>query len=75
MKKKIIGLTVIVASAIATCAYFQNDQEVSLSEFAVENMEALGNQQPSSSECPNSGDGCIIVFSDGTMSTIEGAHT
>lgn len=41
--KKVIGLCIVAAAAFAGWHYTQNDNELKLSDLALENVEALAN--------------------------------
>lgn len=73
MKKKIFGAALIAAMALAAGWNFnQSKNEVSLSDLALANVDALASGEGGGGYCPRSGYACIIKFSDGTSTTIMG---
>ncbi|WP_459190095.1 NVEALA domain-containing protein [Parabacteroides sp. APC149_11_2_Y6] len=77
MKKRIFGTVIITVIALAAGLNFnQNKNEVTISELALANVEALASGEGSSSDCqrlcPNSGYMCLINFVDGTSISCPG---
>lgn len=65
MKKKIVVLI--------TCFSFnQNKENLGLTDLALNNVEALASEGSGSdcnTYCPNPGNGCILVYTNGAMVT------
>lgn len=73
MRKKIFGVAIMAAIAVtAGWNMSQNENEVKLSDLALGNVEALASGEGSGGYCSNPGYMCIIRYSDGTSSTING---
>lgn len=71
MKKYIIGSLAIATIAIAGWNFNQKS-EVQLTDLALDNVEALASGEGGGGYCSKSGMGCIIRFSDGTSTYIDG---
>ena len=68
MRKKILGIAVMAVVAVAAAWNInQSENEIKLSDLALDNVEALA-----SGEGGSSGGGCIIKYSDGTSTYIPG---
>ena len=62
MRKKILGIAVMAVVAVAAAWNInQSENEIKLSDLALDNVEALA-----------TGGGCIIKYSDGTSTYIPG---
>lgn len=74
MKKKILGVTFIAAFALAIGWNMnQTNNEVNLSDLTLDNVEALaGGEGGSGGHCSRSGYMCIIKYSDGSSTSING---
>lgn len=74
MKKKILGIAVVVAVAVAAGWNInQSNNDIQLSDLALNNVEALASGEGGSSGyCNRSGAGCIIRYSDGSSTHIPG---
>ncbi|MDD2953841.1 MAG: NVEALA domain-containing protein [Parabacteroides sp.] len=72
MKKKILGAALMAAVALAAGWNInQSENEVKLSDLALDNVEALASGEGGSSGyCNRSGAGCIIRYSDGSSTYI-----
>ena len=85
MRKKILG-TDLEVSAVGFVAFSplanvavaaawninQSENEIKLSDLALDNVEALASGEGGSGYCSYSGGGCIIKYSDGTSTYIPG---
>lgn len=69
--KKVTTLIIVTAAALAGWHYAQND-EIQLSDLALENVEALARNEGGGGYCSKPGEGCIIKFSDGSSTFISG---
>lgn len=64
MKKIILSIAVIATAAIAGWNYQQNQESVELSDLALENVEALADNENSEANCTSSlNDWCSFVVS------------
>ena len=71
MRKKILGIAVMaVVSVAAAWNINQSENEIKLSDLALDNVEALASGEGGSGYCSYSGGGCIIKYSDGTSTYI-----
>lgn len=67
MRKKILGIAVMAVVAVAAAWNInQSENEIKLSDLALDNVEALASGEGGSGYCSYSGGGCIIKYSDGT---------
>ena len=65
MRKKILGIAVMAVVAVAAAWNInQSENEIKLSDLALDNVEALASGE--------GGRGCIIKYSDGTSTYIPG---
>lgn len=72
MKKYILSIAVIATAAIAGWNYQQNKQSVELSDLALENIEALADNENSDINCiSSSNDWCFFVISTPNGNWIE----
>lgn len=73
MRKKILGIAVMAVVAVAAAWNInQSENEIKLSDLALDNVEALASGEGGSGYCGYSGGGCIIKYSDGTSTYIPG---
>lgn len=73
MKKKILGITIMAIVALAAGWNInQSDNNIKLSDLALDNVEALASGEGGGGYCSRSGGGCIIKYSDGTSTYISG---
>ena len=73
MRKKILGIAVMAVVAVAAAWNInQSENEIKLSDLALDNVEALASGEGGSGYCSYSGGGCIIKYSDGTSTYIPG---
>lgn len=68
--KTVIGLCIV--AAFAGWHYAQNDNELNLSDLALENVEALAQNEGGDGYCSKRGMGCIIKYSDGSSTFVSG---
>ena len=72
MKKIILSVALIATAAIAGWNYQQNKQSVELSDLAMENIEALADNENSDVNCTSStNDWCSFVVSTPSGNWIE----
>ena len=65
MRKKILGIAVMAVVAVAAAWNInQSENEIKLSDLALDNVEALASGEGGSGYCSYSGGGCIIKYSD-----------
>ena len=80
MRKKILGIAVMAGVGGAGGRNInprgkgdnQSENEIKLSDLALDNVEALASGEGGSGYCSYSGGGCIIKYSDGTSTYIPG---
>ena len=73
MRKKILAIAVMAVVAVAAAWNVnQSENEIKLSDLALDNVEALASGEGGSGYCSYSGGGCIIKYSDGTSTYIPG---
>ena len=70
--KTVISLCIVAAAAFAGWHYAQNDNELNLSDLALENVEALAQNEGGDGYCSKRGMGCIIKYSDGSSTFVSG---
>ena len=67
------GIAVMAVVAVAAAWNInQSENEIKLSDLALDNVEALASGEGGSGYCSYSGGGCIIKYSDGTSTYIPG---
>lgn len=65
MKKKIIGVALVAAMAVAAgWSYNQSKNEVAMSDLALANVEALASGEGGTTCCPDTGDECVLSSGD-----------
>ena len=75
LKVSAIGLGCMGMAVVAVAAAWninQSENEIKLSDLALDNVEALASGEGGSGYCSYSGGGCIIKYSDGTSTYIPG---
>ncbi|MDR2389251.1 MAG: NVEALA domain-containing protein [Tannerellaceae bacterium] len=74
MKTKLFCIVFVAVVAVAAAWNFnQNQDEATLSDLALENVEALANGKGGGGGmCSKPGSGCIIRYSDGNSTYVSG---
>jgi len=78
MKKKILIGFATALFAVFTLVNFgivSNNQKINVSLDDIFHMATADGETPCENNCPNSGLGCIIHYSNGTYETCPDAHT